>query len=117
MGVPGFCVVFCCLFALCQGDLCSRDWSEYNGECYRLFRIKSRWDDSEKHCQDSENAQLAVARDAEENEFLGELVRNSNEQYAWFGLYRYDNQYDRQKGADLSSTVRRKYWAYSDNTP
>ena len=37
-----------------SGIVCSDDWSEFGGECYKYFDNSDNWEDAKEHCVSEE---------------------------------------------------------------
>ncbi|XP_078689789.1 aggrecan core protein-like [Branchiostoma floridae x Branchiostoma belcheri] len=93
-----------------QARLCQSGWSEYNNNCYKLFKEKVTWSTANKKCK-QHSSNLASVGSAGENNFIARLITDAPKGYSrldlvWFGLT-LDGQWKWTDGSRLSY----KNWA------
>ncbi|XP_019628797.1 PREDICTED: aggrecan core protein-like [Branchiostoma belcheri] len=93
-----------------QARPCQSGWSEYNNNCYKLFKEKVSWSTAEGRCK-QHGAKLASVGSAGENKFIARLITDAPKGYSgldlvWFGLT-LDGQWKWTDGSRLSY----KNWA------
>ncbi|XP_026877817.1 hepatic lectin-like isoform X2 [Electrophorus electricus] len=82
---------------------CEEDWTFYKGKCYLLSRLRKKWHDAEKACN-QQRAHLLVVNNADELDYISQLV-GLNENY-WIGLVEKEDEGDWSwvDGTDFKST-------------
>ncbi|KAI8520133.1 hypothetical protein Bbelb_033900 [Branchiostoma belcheri] len=93
-----------------QARPCQSGWSEYNNNCYKLFKEKVTWFTAKEKCK-QHGANLASVGSAGENNFIARLITDAPKGYSslhlvWFGLT-LDGQWKWTDGSRLSY----KNWA------
>ncbi|XP_019620282.1 PREDICTED: neurocan core protein-like [Branchiostoma belcheri] len=86
---------------------CKSGWTEYNNNCYKLFKNMVNWPTANSKCK-QRGANLAFVTSAEENKFVARLISDAPPRYirhlVYFGLKREGGRWEWTDGSPLSYT-------------
>ncbi|KAI8482486.1 hypothetical protein Bbelb_398060 [Branchiostoma belcheri] len=86
---------------------CKSGWSEYNNNCYKLFKNMVSWPTANSKCK-QRGANLASVTSADENKFVARLISDAPPRYirhlVYFGLKRTGGRWKWTDGSPLSYT-------------